>query len=126
MLVVDQFIYLLFMPGEICMPDHRCLLRMHTILLNLLSRDISGESTENSAESRYGSHILSVLPFQVRWMVLRVGAAGCRMGRNELSLAFVRAWWDYNGRPVFFNHYLTAKLVRRAIRQEEGQEQDED
>ena len=36
--------------------------------------------------------------------------------------AIVKAWWEFNGRPVFFNHFMTAKLVRRALKAEEGGE----
>ena len=38
--------------------------------------------------------------------------------RPSADQGAVRAWWEYNGRTVFFTHMETAKRVRRLLKDE--------
>jgi len=98
MLLVDHFVMFMTEPGKILAPDQRCLLR--------LVRSLKDE--------RQTSFLLDVLPIHVKVMVSRIPVDGVD-GETIFSL-LIRIWWEYNGCTSFFAHNLTAKLVRKMVK----------
>ena len=43
-------------------------------------------------------------------------------GNIPLVNVVLKAWWDYNNKSVFFTHHVTAKLIRRMVKDQEALE----
>ena len=102
MLLMDHFVMFMLEPGKTIVPDQRCGLRLVKALLAGL--DSGSESPANP---------LSMMPVQVQTMVASLPRD---ISGETLLSHLVRAWWEFNGRSVFFAHNLTAKLVRKMIK----------
>ena len=120
-LLADHFVIFMLEPGRVTVPDQRCTLRLINALAN-----------EECAKP-----LLGLMPVQVQAMVGviagRISPAvggmaiqdpqGPRVPRQRILTTenllneLVRAWWEYNGRTVFFAHNVTAKLVRKMIKE---------
>ncbi len=102
MLLMDHFVAFMLEPGKTMVPDQRCALRLVRALLAALD---SG--------ARPTGRLLDRMPVQVQVMVS--GLPRDVTGETLLP-QLVKAWWEFNGRSVFFAHNLTAKLVRKMIK----------
>jgi hypothetical protein len=102
MLLMDHFVMFMLEPGKTIVPDQRCGLRLVKALLAGL--DSGSESPANP---------LTMMPVQVQTMVASLPRD---ISGETLLTHLVRAWWEFNGRSVFFAHNLTAKLVRKMIK----------
>ena len=107
-LLMDHFALFMLEPGRVSVPDQRCMLRM-----------VRGFLAEADGSSGMG-----VFPVPVQAMIgmLRKRLSVNRVvltGENLLS-ELVCTWWDYNGRTVFFAHNLTAKMVRKMVKESGG------
>lgn len=100
-LLLDQLILFLLEPGKTPMPDQRCALRLIKSL-----RAGGDDWVVHTLRQQTPVPVLAIVD-GLREEDLRAGI---------LPDALVRAWWDYNGRTVFFAHHQTAKLVRRAVK----------
>jgi hypothetical protein len=110
LLFIDQFVLFMLQPGTIIFPDQRCVLR----LLNALRRE-DGDWVSKL--------LMGLLPVPVQAMVLSLDMASLSpLPEANVLHSMVRAWWEYNGRTVFFAHHLTAKLVRRVIKMERARQ----
>ena len=109
LLFIDQFVLFMLRPGTIIFPDQRCVLR----LLHALRRE----------DADWVSRLLmGLLPVPVQAMVLSLDMTTLSpLPEANVLHCMVRAWWEYNGRTVFFAHHLTAKLVRRIIKKEKAE-----
>jgi hypothetical protein len=103
MLLMDHFVMFMMEPGKTIVPDQRCGLRLVKALLADL----------DSSEGGVVSGPLALMPIQVQVMVSRLPRDICG---ETLLPQLVKAWWEYNGKSVFFSHHLTAKLVRKMIK----------
>ena len=99
-LLADHFVLFMLEPGKVIIPDQRCALRL-----------VCASATEECAKP-----LLSVMPVQVQVMVSMIGQGAKHLNTGNLVFELVRVWWEYNGRTVFFSHNLTAKLVRKMIK----------
>ena len=110
LLFIDQFALFMLKPGTTPFPDQRCVMRLlHA--LHRAGRDGGGDWVPGL--------LLSLLPVPVQAMVLSLDVASLPtppLPESSVLNAMVRAWWEYNGRTVFFSHHLTAKLVRRMLK----------
>ena len=98
LLLMDQVAHFMMEPGTTPFPDQRCVLRLVT-------------SLRNPGGNPVPELLLSLMPVPVQTMIMMLPE------RPEGVLnAIVGAWWDYNGRTVFFAHHLTAKLVRKMVK----------
>jgi hypothetical protein len=104
MLLLDHFVAFMLEPGKTLVPDQRCGLRLVKALL--------AELDSRGAGDRVGS-VLAMMPVQVQVMVSSLPRDICG---DTLLPQLVKAWWEFNGRSVFFSHHLTAKLVRKMIK----------
>jgi hypothetical protein len=98
LLLVDHFIFFMTEPGKTMAPDQRCLLRL----------------VKSLKEERQASFLLDVLPIHVQVMVGRINMENVD-GKNIFS-TLIKIWWEYNGCTSFFAHNLTAKLVRKMVK----------
>ena len=106
MLLMDHFITFMLEPGKTIVPDQRCGLRLVKALLS--------ELDAKSEEPReFESSALALMPVQVQVMVSGLPRD---ISGETLLPQLVKAWWEFNGRTVFFAHNLTAKLVRKMIK----------
>ena len=103
MLLMDHFVAFMLEPGKTIVPDQRCALRLVKALLAEL------DHSEEPRESR----ALELMPVQVQVMVSRLPR---NVTGDTLLPQLVKAWWEFNGKTVFFSHNLTAKLVRKMIK----------
>lgn len=87
-------------PGKTVVPDQRCALRLVKALLHEL-------------DSGTDAATLQLMPVQVQVMVSKLPRD---ISGDTLLPQLVKAWWEFNGRSVFFAHNLTAKLVRKMIK----------
>ena len=62
-----------------------------------------------------GRASLACLPVPVQAM-LRLIRPPCPFTVDNLQNTLVAAWWEYNGCTPFLAHNLTAKLVRRMVK----------
>ena len=99
LLLVDHFVMFMTEPGKTLAPDQRCLLR--------LSRSLK--------DDRKPSFLISVLPVHVQVMVARIEMES--VSSSSIFSMLVRIWWEYNGCTSFFAHNLTAKLVRKMVKE---------
>ena len=104
-LLADHFVIFMLEPGRVTVPDLRCTLRL-----------VHALATEECARP-----LLGLMPVQVQAMV-EVIAGRIERGQKILTTdnllnELVRAWWEYNGRTVFFAHNVTAKFVRKMIKE---------
>ena len=106
MLLMDHFVMFMLEPGKTIVPDQRCGLRLVKALLAAL--DSSSETPYPLSQSP-----LSLMPVQVQMMVASLPRD---ISGETLLPQLVKAWWEFNGRSVFFAHNLTAKLVRKMIK----------
>ena len=97
---MDHFVAFMLEPGKTIVPDQRCTLRLVKALLAGLG---------GSREARG----LALMPVQVQAMVARLPRD---ITSETLLPQLVKAWWEFNGKTVFFAHNLTAKLVRKMIK----------
>ncbi len=88
-------------PGRTVVPDQRCALR----LVRALLAEIDAPGTCAGA--------LQLMPVPVQAMVSKLPR---NISGDTLLPQLVKAWWEFNGRSVFFAHNLTAKLVRKMIK----------
>jgi hypothetical protein len=102
MLLMDHFVMFMLEPGKTVVPDQRCALRLVKALLAALD---SGQQCQRGA--------LELMPVPVQVMVSKLPRD---ISGDTLLPQLVKAWWEYNGRTVFFAHNLTAKLVRKMIK----------
>lgn len=102
LLFMDHVALFMQQPGTIPFPDQRCVLRLLTAL----------RAPENDWVPRL---LLSLMPVPVQTMIYMMPSPPCPCERDVLT-TIVRTWWDYNGRTVFYSHHLTAKLVRKMVR----------
>jgi hypothetical protein len=98
MLLVDQFVMFMTEPGKTLAPDQRCLLRL----------------VRSLKDKRQASFLLDVLPIHVRVMVSKIPADG--VDGETIFSQLIKIWWEYNGCTSFFAHNLTAKLVRKMVK----------
>lgn len=98
MLLVDHFVMYMTEPGQTLAPDQRCLLRLMRSL----------------KDKRQASFILDVLPIHVKVMVSRIQAD--EVDGETIFSKLIKIWWEYNGCTTFFAHNLTAKLVRKMVK----------
>ena len=105
LLLLDQVALFMLEPGTVTFPDQRCVLRLLTRL-----RDPGDDWVPRL--------LLGLLPVPVQAMINMLPSPPCRADESVQKLV-VRVWWEYNGRTVFFAHHLTAKLVRKMIRNSE-------
>ncbi len=54
------------------------------------------------------------LEFHVKVMVSRIKAD--EVDRETIFSKLIKIWWEYNGCTTFFAHNLTAKLVRKVVK----------
>lgn len=104
MLLLDHFVMFMLEPGKTIVPDQRCGLRLVKALLADLDARKTGAPT---------SGVLELMPVQVQIMVSSLPKDICG---DTLLPQLVKAWWEFNGRSLFFSHHLTAKLVRKMIK----------
>lgn len=102
MLLMDQVALFMLEPGTTPFPDQRCVLRLVMSLKN-----VGGNFTDWVPKL-----LLGLMPVQVQTMI---GMLPSQPTENVLN-SIVRVWWDYNGRTVYFAHHLTAKLVRKMLK----------
>lgn len=100
MLLMDHFVMFMLEPGKTVVPDQRCALRLVKALLHEL-------------DSGTDAATLQLMPVQVQVMVSKLPRD---ISGDTLLPQLVKAWWEFNGRSVFFAHNLTAKLVRKMIK----------
>lgn len=110
LLFLDQFALFMLQPGTVVFPDQRCVLR----LLQALKRD-------KEDNDRVPQLLLGLLPVPVQAMVSLLRHDQLTLPEGVFN-AVVWAWWEYNGQTRFFSHNLTAKLVRRVIKERASQE----
>ena len=91
-------------PGKTVVPDQRCALR----LVKALLVEIDSGTSSSAAQAA-----LQLMPVQVQVMVSKLPRD---ISGDTLLPQLVKAWWEFNGRSVFFAHNLTAKLVRKMIK----------
>jgi hypothetical protein len=112
LLFLDYFTFLMLQPGTKIFPDQRCVLRLLKVL----------KQADPTQTDPVPALLNSLLPVPVQAMVASIDLTSITHieGQEEGSVihAVVRAWWDYNGRPRFFAHHLTAKLVRKILKNE--------
>ena len=87
---IDHLILFILQPGKVLEPDHRCMTRLFEAIL------------------QPGFIFAHVVPLPVRTIISQMRAPTYKEA--------IRAWWDYNGRTVFFTHMETAKRVRRLVK----------
>ena len=109
MLLMDHFVAFMLEPGKTIVPDQRCALRLVRALLARLD----GEVNQSCCGDACGVNPLELMPVQVQVMVSRLPRD---ITGDTLLPQLVKAWWEFNGRSVFFAHNLTAKLVRKMIK----------
>lgn len=107
MLLMDHFVAFMLEPGKTIVPDQRCTLRLVKALLAALD---GSKSPEAGLEEPRG---WTLMPVQVQAMVARLPR---NITSETLLPQLVKAWWEFNGKTVFFAHNLTAKLVRKMIK----------
>ncbi len=100
MLLMDHFVMFMLEPGRTVVPDQRCALRLVKALL------VEIDSGTYAAT-------MQLMPVQVQVMVSKLPRD---ISGDTLLPQLVKAWWEFNGRSVFFAHNLTAKLVRKMIK----------
>lgn len=106
LLLVDQVILFILEPGRTPIPDQRCALR----LLASLRRGGGDWVTAT---------LFWLMPTPVQAIILSLPEE-LFSGEGALSDALVRAWWRYNNHTVFMSHHMTAKLVRRVVKNDEA------
>ena len=62
--------------------------------------------------------IISMLPEDIAGSV----SAHHYPGNIPLMNVLLKAWWSYNNNSVFFAHHMTAKLIRRMVKDQEAVE----
>ena len=100
-LLLDQFILFMLEPGKTHIPDQRCCLRLVRAL----------------RDANPAPWLFWLLPLPVRVMLEMVSPEEVE---GDLLGGLVRVWWEYNGRSVFFAHNMTAKLVRKMVKNGEA------
>jgi hypothetical protein len=89
---IDHLILYVMQPGKVQEPDHRCMARLFEAILQ---------------PTFVFQHLV---PLPVKTIIQSM--------REKTYKEAVRAWWEYNGRTVFFTHMETAKRVRRLLKDE--------
>lgn len=100
MLLLDHFILFMLEPGKTSLPDQRCCLR----LVKALVDELDGAPS---------SPFLTPMPLQVQMMVSKLPR---NISGETMLNDLVMAWWNFNGRCIFFMNNITAKLVRRMLK----------
>jgi hypothetical protein len=103
-LLVDHFALFMLEPGKVSAPDQRCALRLVQALLD-----------------GHGRFVSAYLPVPVQCMLTLLKPRAPLTVQNLLT-HLVSAWWSYNGCTPFMAHHLTAKLVRRMVKDTEKEE----
>ena len=121
LLRVDHLILYMIEPGKVLKPDQRCLWRL---MKTLKSAEKQGKTLAwyevvplpvQTMLSRVSSDkILDYVPFVDKDVpeLLKRSMKDGKVVFDEL----IRVWWEYNGRPKFFSHQETAKLVRKYVK----------
>ena len=99
LLLMDQVALFMMEPGTTPFPDQRCVLRLVRSLRN--------------CDHWVPKLLLGLMPVPVQTMI---GMLPERLEGSMLN-AIVKVWWDYNGKTSFLTHHLTAKLVRKMLKQ---------
>ena len=99
-LLFDQLIKFMLEPGSITFPDHRCSLRIIKSLIKPTKKSVS-------------QFLRQILPIPVSVMIDSISPD---FDESQLIHVLVKAWWDFNGKPVFFSNQRTARLVRKMIK----------
>jgi len=126
-LVVDQFTSFVMQPGRTPFPDKRCIIRLVVGLRRVSSINLSGgEAGEQDAGALFLLRLMP-LPVQVIISMLPEDIAGSVSahhypGNIPLMNVLLKAWWSYNNNSVFFAHHMTAKLIRRMVKDQEAVE----
>ena len=123
LLFLDQFALFMLRPGTIVFPDQRCVLRLlHSLKRGEMQSNAS--STTTTSSDPIPRLLLGLLPVPVQTMVSLIDLGKLRdLSECALLYALVGAWWEYNGRTPFFSHHLTAKLVRKVLKNERAQDE---
>jgi hypothetical protein len=96
---MDHFALFMLEPGKVTVPDQRCMLRL---VLSLLSG--------------HGEAVLVCMPVPVQAMVGLLKTRGSTPTGDSLLTTLMSVWWEYNNQTPFMAHHLTAKLVRRMVK----------
>ena len=125
LLVMDQFTTFMMQPGITQLPDKRCILRLLAGLRRVSDLNV-GRAAVVSEQDKGPLFLLQLMPTPVQVIISMLPmdiVGGLRTshypGNIPLMNLLLKAWWDYNGRSVFFTHHMTAKLVRRMIKDHE-------
>jgi hypothetical protein len=104
-LLLDHFALFMLEPGEVAVPDQRCTVRMVLALLR----------------AGPGGPAVVLLPVQVQAMMAilrgRLGESRQQLTGENMLTELLATWWQFNERTVFFAHNLTAKLVRKMVKE---------
>ena len=115
-LLPDHFAVFMMEPGSVPFPDQRCMLRLVTALKRA-SSDWDGPAGLMLRLMPLPVQVMvSMLPVDIETVALQESPYPTNIPLLNL---LVGTWWDYNGRSVFFAHKVTAKLVRRMIKDRE-------
>jgi hypothetical protein len=93
---LDHLIMYTYEPGAVQEPDHRCLKRLVAAAI----------SVQNPFRN--------VIPYPSQ----KIMQACTDFTGEELPAQIALRWWEYNQRTPFFRNKKTAKIVRRALRQQ--------
>ena len=99
LMLMDQVALFMMEPGTTPFPDQRCVLRLVRSLRN--------------CDHWVPKLLLGLMPVPVQTMIAMLPE---RLEGSMLN-AIVKVWWDYNGKASFLTHHLTAKLVRKMLKQ---------
>ena len=102
MLLPDQLALFMLQPGSVPFPDKRCAMRLLVAL-------------KEPGDDWVPNLIFSLMPLPVQTMIGMMESPPCRQ-EKDVMVVVLRTWWEYNGRTVFFSNRLTAKLVRKVVR----------
>ena len=102
-LPIDRFLTYLVNPGEVMMLDCRCLLRIRE---SLKAATLGLAWTD--------------LPVMANALVEAVRKRLLEGDEREMQVLMVLSWWEYNGHPHYFSSPLTARAVRRCMKQTGG------
>jgi hypothetical protein len=103
LLLVDHVATFMLQPGTVLFPDQRCVLRLLSAM-------------REPGDDWVPQLLLRLMPVPVQTMIGMLPSPPCRPDEN-LQRVVVEVWWEYNGRTVFFAHHLTAKLIRRHLKE---------
>jgi hypothetical protein len=123
-LIMDQFTSFMMQPGKTPFPDKRCILRMLIGLRRASVINLSG--AEPNKEDVGALFLLRMMPTPVQ-LIISVLPEDIYGSMKEahypanipLLNLLLKAWWEFNNKTVFFAHHMTAKMIRRMIKDEE-------